>query len=73
MNINQKFCSMNEQFDHMGEQALAYAKQCLFQYRKAAKFRSEGRRHFCHDKVFRQAFVLGILSCREFIRNNQPM
>ena len=52
--------------------AREYAARTLRAYRGAAQLRhGDGRRHFAHDRTFRQSFVAGICEIREYLRRTR--
>jgi hypothetical protein len=50
------------------EMPLDRLKETLLALRRAARLQPDGRRSFAHDKIYRAAFVHGILLRRNLIR-----
>ena len=48
-----------------------YALQTLRAYRSAAQFRNDAnQRHFAHDRIYHQFFVVAICEIRDYLRTD---
>lgn len=51
--------------------AINYAKQSLRMYRRCAKPKPDGSKHFAHTPIFRKHYVESIIYLRYFLRNTK--